>query len=391
MYWNPSIRPCSSEGSEEYKRLRGLWDQESKACKSHMHALADARTRKERDADACRSIDDVNILDLATGKAVASARRRALKRSLAAVRDHPAWTSGSCTDEYSLGLKPSKLDLTSSCVQVRAAANKMFGYNPLPLGNPQGTAVPETVCAAQRGGLCIQHGFFGLVSVVVKNIYSLLRARGIVKDQLPVMCRVGDDADVVADDPFRRFFIVDIHGAGDNIVCVGLTGCVVLRLPLTITTLHRLVGRRITALVDSISFACYDVVDAERDSGLAITIVGQRFCEAVRTRLVRSKKPASIRLPFGLTLEGPVASIVHIEEADADSCDDSCGFTLAPEASTTGASLSGTDTDVHPPPVVVAPSASPCCSRPKGRANRLRGRSVFSSVLLRMLGANPGG
>ena len=179
------------------------------------------------------------------------------------------------------------------------------------------------------------------------------------------MCRVGDDADVVADDPFRRFFIVDIHGAGDNIVCVGLTGCVVLRLPLTITTLHRLVIRRITALVDSISFACYDVVDAERDSGLAIRIVGERFCEAVRTRLVRSKKPASIRLPFGLTLEGPVAPIVHIEEADADSCDDSCGFTLAPEASTTGASLSGTDTDVHPPPVVVAPPPALAARAPR--------------------------
>jgi hypothetical protein len=270
-----------------------------------MQALADVRTRTMTQADASGSIAEVSQLDLGSAHVVKSARRRALRRSLLTIRDHPAWTSGSCTDEYALGLKPSKVDVTSSNAQICAVANKIFGFDAMPLRNNPGTALLETVCVAQNGGVCVQHSFFDLVTAVVKNIYNLLKAKGVGKDQLLVMCTVGDDADVAADDPFRRFFVVDMHGAGDNIVCVGFTGDVVLRSlgsPLAIATLHRLVGRRIKALVDSISFACYDVDDAHEE-GLAVRIAGVRFREAVRTRLAQHKKREVIRLAFGLTLE----------------------------------------------------------------------------------------
>jgi hypothetical protein len=192
-----------------------------------------------------------------------------------------------------------------------------------------------------------------LVTAVVKNIYNLLRAKGVGKDQLPVMCTVGDDADVAADDPFRRFFIVDMHGVGDNIGCVGFTGVVVLRLlgsPLAITTLHRLVGRRIKALVDSISFACYDVDDA-REEGLAVRIAGVQFREAVRTRPVTYKKREVIRLAFGLTLEPEaVVRSKRVEEEDerrdTGSCVSSGGeLSSAPSPSATSAS----ETDAPPP------------------------------------------
>ena len=164
-----------------------------------------------------------------------------------------------------------------------------------------------------------------------------------------MMCTVGDDADVAADDPFRRFFIVDMHGAGDNIVCVGFTGDVALRSlgsPLAITTLHRLVGRRIKALVDSISLACYDVDDAHEE-GLAVRITGVRFREAVRTRPVKYKTREVIRLAFGLTLEPEaVVRSKRVEEEDERRDTDSCvsfGGELSSAPSPTATSASETD------------------------------------------------
>ena len=136
IHWNPTIRPGTPESTEEQKRLRGLWERESEQCKSHMQALADVRTRTMTQADASGSIAEVSQLDLGSAHAVASARRRALRRSLLTIRDHPAWTGGSCTDEYSLSLTPGKVGLTSSCAQVRAAASKLFGCDPMPLRSP---------------------------------------------------------------------------------------------------------------------------------------------------------------------------------------------------------------------------------------------------------------
>ena len=144
--------------------------------------------------------------------------------------------------------------MASSCVQVQATAGRYFGYDPVPVRNPPGTAIPETVCGAKHGGLCEnQHGHFNLVCSVVKNTFSLLKLKGVGKEQLPVICKMGD-GELANDDPFRRFAIVDTHGIGENVVCVGLGGGDVLRLSagsvggLAITTLHRLVGKVITAL-----------------------------------------------------------------------------------------------------------------------------------------------
>jgi len=181
IHWNPSIRLGTPESTEEQKRVRGLWERESEQCKSHMQALADVRTRTITQADACGSIAEVSQLDLGSEHVVKSARGRALRRSLLTIRDHPAWTSGSCTDEYALGLKPSKVDVTSSNAQICAAANKIFGFDAMPLRNNPGTALPETVCVAHNGGVCVHHSFFYLVTNVVKNIYRLLTAKGSVR------------------------------------------------------------------------------------------------------------------------------------------------------------------------------------------------------------------
>ena len=86
--------------------------------------------------------------------------------------------------------------------------------------------------------------------------------------------------------PFRNFIIADMHGAGDNIICLGLAGGEVLQLAeaascdsVAVTNMHRLVGKALGSVgaVGSFLFSCFDFVDAEVGDGFAIKLAGVRF------------------------------------------------------------------------------------------------------------------
>lgn len=140
-----------------------------------MAALASARDDALELAATC-SIAELGNLDLGSKSADVAARKRALGRTLGDMREHEAWRSGTQVGGFCMGLREELVDTASTDATIRAAANRIFEYNPEAVVNPAGTAVPETPCCARNGGLCSNRPFATVAGVVVKNIYSILKA-----------------------------------------------------------------------------------------------------------------------------------------------------------------------------------------------------------------------
>ena len=152
--------------------------------------------------------------------------------------------------------------------------------------NPKGTAVPEMVCANLHGDVCRKQVFaIDSVNAFVKNTYDVLKSNGIRRADLPIVCKLGAGLSIFAMNMFLNFIIADMHGAGDNIICLGLAGGEVLQLAeaescsVAITTMHRLVHKalRYVGAVGSLLLSCFDFVDAEVGDGFAIKLAGVRF------------------------------------------------------------------------------------------------------------------
>ena len=199
--------------------------------------------------------------------------------------------------------------MTSSAAVIDDQAKRSFEFDGVPLANPPGTALPQIVCSQRLGGLCQKHECFSKADAVVKNIYQLLKARGIGREQLPAVCQLGDHGLL---DLFEYCVVCDMHGAGENIIVVGFrpVGGNVLALSrgaasnLAITTLHRLASMRIGEGDKNVLFRCFDYIGGIHEHGLALILKEERFHQDVPVvRLKKQRKPAAdIRLPFGITV-----------------------------------------------------------------------------------------
>lgn len=311
LNWSPDIRPCTAEGREEYKRLRTEWLVETAETKTHMSAFAQVRTSSALDIDD-KKLSGVH--DLPQGGQRKGARKRAMVSSLQDLRSHPMWESGAAIESYSAPLKPSLVDMTSSTQALAAQQSLAFDYDAKPVQNPKGTALPERVCVARLGGLCTTHVHATSAKAVVKQVYAILKAKALLAE-LPLICKIGDSDDGVLgdNDKFQKFCIVDTHGAGDNIVCIGVVSGGaegILHLAegeggLAVTTLHRIVARRVAPGDEALQFIVFDVADAEDGShGFAVKIVRERFSQKVPLRQPGKKARCDETrpLPFGLSI-----------------------------------------------------------------------------------------
>ena len=118
--------------------------------------------------------------------------------------------------------------MASTHLEIQSLAKQFFEYDAVLVPNPKGTAVPEMVRANFHGGVCRQQVLLDSVNAFVKNTYDVLKSKGIRRADLPIVCKFGEGLGSIAMYPFRLLIIVDMPGASDNIICLGLAGGEVL-------------------------------------------------------------------------------------------------------------------------------------------------------------------
>ena len=312
LHWTPAIAACSAEGSEEMARLQGAFSKVGPAELSMLQALADRRTDEERKSHKATlaDIDPSSVLTCRRGVVPTRARRLAMRNSLDAIQHHSAWQCGAAIDSYGMPIKPGNIDMATSQSEIRTKAAGTFDMDAEPVQNPAGTALPVRVCGELLGGLCEKHPHFHGADAIVKNLYRVLKARGVNKCSLPIICKLGA-ADPT--DTFYHFALAEMHGKGVNMVVLGLQqlegGNMVLAGggSLAFTTLHRLAAKRIVDGSDSIAFTCLEYSVCADATCVMFQIRGERFRQDISTVLVARGRPKQvadeIRLPFGLRIE----------------------------------------------------------------------------------------
>ena len=311
--WTAGVRPCTPEGKAEFDRLLGEWKREREHVRRHMHALAGAHKTSMIDAEE-RSLVSLQspVLDVGSQHSKRVCRRRASLRVMSDIKKHTAFSSG--IDDFNCALKPGLVDMTSSDLEVQTSSRQIFAHDPELVQNPPGTALPQQVCSGIHGGLCLNdEGVTSKANAIVKGVYKTLKAKGLDRLSLPLLFGIGEAALVGSDsDAFKHFMIVDMHGVGENVICVGLCGGHTLRLArdahqlVAVSTMHCLVSRalRLSGDVTHVPVVCYEFEDDIEEGGLAFKNLAVRWTEPVSTALRAGKRQGAADLPFGLGFAG---------------------------------------------------------------------------------------
>lgn len=235
------------------------------------------------------------------------------------------------------------------------------------------TRPPETVCCQEKGGLCASTGGTQLVNKVAKNFYQLLRLRSIGREELPIFITLSDASGGTTE----RLFIVDLHGAGENIIGVVAQAVEGHKEVFTIVgggesqlrvaTLHRILWKflRVGASALPLRVVCCRYIDACVGPFFAVRLMGESSrSELMPARRAGAAKAKDVQLPFGLSMsraELPKSGSVgdagnhHPQASDSESEGALSSMDGGSEDRTDSESLGGSSEDEEATAIAAAP------------------------------------
>ena len=181
--WDATVRPCTPAAKQELRRISVAW-----------RTCADRRPyelQAAMDEEECRFAMEQPAVHRSVAAAPSALRRqtrRMLGRALREMQEHPVWSTGAQLSAFGLGLREEKVDVQRTDQAIAARLGSLMGMamDEGPIPNPTHPPRATGVCAQRFGGLCINEEVTTPVCNALWNLWRLLSAQSIKKDNVPL-------------------------------------------------------------------------------------------------------------------------------------------------------------------------------------------------------------